>query len=303
MKEQPLVSVICLVFNHGKYLRQCLDGFVCQKTSFPFEIIIHDDASTDNSQEIIKEYVAKYPNLFVPILQTENQYSKGVRIGFTFMYPKARGKYIAECEGDDYWTDPLKLQKQVDAMEIHPECTICFHRVQTVDVSGHKCGEMMPKHLFHEGCLSLGDYTFSEFSFAQWTFQTSCFFFKKSLLKGYKCLMEKDFKCFPFGDMPLVLYCLMNGKGYFIDSRSSCYRVMSGGYNSMLQADQKKARAEYLKLQSALQTFDDLTQRKYHQDVNNKLYVLQMMIDGQKPKKYKLRRIYWRLMWNFLHQK
>lgn len=116
-----LVSVICLTYNHSYFIKQCLDGFVMQETNFNYEVIIHDDASTDDTQDIIKEYAQKYTDIFVPILQKENQYSKHVQIGSTFIYPICRGKYVAYCEGDDYWTDPLKLQRQVDFLESHPE--------------------------------------------------------------------------------------------------------------------------------------------------------------------------------------
>src|SRR5690606_25359461 len=103
------------------FIRQCLDGIFMQKCNFEYEILIHDDASTDDTQKIIKEYQQKYPEIIKPILQTENQYSKGVRgIMARFNFPRAKGKYIALCEGDDYWTDPLKLQKQIDFLENNP---------------------------------------------------------------------------------------------------------------------------------------------------------------------------------------
>lgn len=119
------VSVLCEVYNHGPYLRDCLEGFVMQKTTFPFEILVHDDASTDCSADIIREYEEKYPNLFKPIYQTENQYSKGINIWFSIQFPRAKGKYIALCEGDDYWIDPLKLQKQVDFLEQNERYGLC----------------------------------------------------------------------------------------------------------------------------------------------------------------------------------
>ncbi len=113
--KEPLVSICCITYNHEDFIRDAIEGFLMQKTSFPIEIIIHDDASTDNTANIIEEYANKYPDLFVTILQSENQWSKGGgSIYARFVYPRARGKYIALCEGDDYWTDPLKLQKQVD---------------------------------------------------------------------------------------------------------------------------------------------------------------------------------------------
>lgn len=126
MSETPLVSICCITYNHASFIRQCLDGFLMQKTSFPFEILIHDDASTDGTADIIREYQAKYPEIIKPILQKENQYSKGVSIT-SLNYERACGKYIAVCEGDDYWTDPEKLQIQFDYMEKHPECSLCFH--------------------------------------------------------------------------------------------------------------------------------------------------------------------------------
>ena len=113
MNNHIMVSVICNVFNHEAYIRDALEGFVSQKTNFPFEVLIHDDASTDKSADIIHEYEAKYPNLIKPIYQTQNQYSRGGGITRKFQIPRVKGKYIAMCEGDDYWTDENKLQKQV----------------------------------------------------------------------------------------------------------------------------------------------------------------------------------------------
>lgn len=111
----PLVSICSITYNHALYIRQCLEGFLMQKTNFAFEVIINDDCSTDGTTEILKEYAEKYPHIIKPIFQQENQYQKGVRGMFqNIVLPRAHGKFIAICEGDDYWTDPLKLQKQVD---------------------------------------------------------------------------------------------------------------------------------------------------------------------------------------------
>ncbi|MCF0190800.1 MAG: glycosyltransferase [Marinilabiliaceae bacterium] len=119
-----VVSIRCTVYNHEPYLRQCLDGFVMQKTNFRFEAIVHDDASTDNSAAIIREYAEKYPDIIKPIYETENQYSKGDDSLIRIVEAACAGKYIAICEGDDYWTDPLKLQKQVDFLEAHEEYSL-----------------------------------------------------------------------------------------------------------------------------------------------------------------------------------
>lgn len=133
---RPLVSICCETYNHAKYVRDAIESFLIQKTDFAFEILIHDDASTDGTQEIIKEYCAKYPDLFRPIFQSENQHSKGVKIWGDIQFPRARGKYIALCEGDDYWTDPLKLQKQVDFLESHPDYSMVYTAFHTCDQDG-----------------------------------------------------------------------------------------------------------------------------------------------------------------------
>ena len=117
MNKEIIVSICCATYNHQKYIRDAIEGFLMQKTTFPFEILIHDDASTDGTADIIREYEAKYPDIIKPIYQRENQYSKGIKISQVYQFPRAQGKYIALCEGDDYWIDPLKLQKQVDYME------------------------------------------------------------------------------------------------------------------------------------------------------------------------------------------
>ncbi len=126
-KDEPLVSICCITYNHINYIHQCLDSFLIQQTVFPFEILIHDDASTDGTADIIHEYEIKYPDIVKPIYQAENQYSKGVSISATFNWSRAKGKYIAMCEGDDYWTDPLKLQKQINILEQNPTINICSH--------------------------------------------------------------------------------------------------------------------------------------------------------------------------------
>jgi len=124
---EPLVSIICITYNHEKFIEEAIKGFLKQETDFSFEIIIQDDASTDRTAEIIREYEKKYPDRIKTIYNIENQYSK-CPSSIDFPPLKAsKGKYIAYCEGDDYWIDPLKLQKQIAEMNKHPECQISFH--------------------------------------------------------------------------------------------------------------------------------------------------------------------------------
>ncbi len=132
-KQVPLmVSIRCFTYNHEPYIRQCLEGFVMQKTNFRFEAIVHDDASTDGTADIIREYAEKYPDIIKPIYETENQYSKRDGSLARIMDAHMHGKYIAICEGDDYWIDPLKLQIQVDFLEANPEYTLIHTGIKII---------------------------------------------------------------------------------------------------------------------------------------------------------------------------
>lgn len=215
-KESPLVSIKCLVYNHGPYLRQCLDGFVMQKTNFAFEAIVHDDASTDNSAEIIREYAEKYPDIIKPIYETENQYSKRDgslrKIMNAAIHPDA--KYIAICEGDDYWIDPLKLQKQVDFLEDNCEFGMVFGKVRRfMQQSGS-----FSKHLFGSTISS------SLALFHTNTVPTPTVMFRKSLFNNY--ISEIDSTGWLLGDYPLWLYISIHAKTHFMNEVLAVYRIL-----------------------------------------------------------------------------
>jgi len=216
MKIVPLVSIVTLAYNHGKYIRQCLEGFVMQITDFPFEVIIHDDASTDDTAKIIREYEKKYPDIIKPIFQTENQYSNGVAIGATYLYPKARGKYIAECEGDDWWTDPHKLQKQVDYMEAHPKCSMCCTNYSSLRMK--------------DGFLKTDESTSRRFNTLSLMrsnkIGTLTVLYRKSLLMEYLKKVKPTMPSFRMGDVPLWIW--MTHKGYIkeLPDITSVYRIL-----------------------------------------------------------------------------
>lgn len=220
----PLLSIRCLVYNHEPFLRQCLDGFVMQKTNFPFEAIVHDDASTDGSAAIIREYAEKYPDIIKPIYETENQYSKRdgslTRIMDAAMHPDS--KYVALCEGDDYWTDPNKLQMQVGFLESHPEYSMCFHRANTIiDKTGEEMQEQ-PGDTFRN--IQARDYESTEL-FEVWTVPTASMVYRKEcqfypLKKRYRNL---------YGDIVRVLSSAEMGKVRGIDRVMSVYRVQNKG--------------------------------------------------------------------------
>lgn len=127
-----MVSIICNTFNQEKYIRKTIEGFINQKTTFAYEILIHDDASNDKTPQIIKEFEEKYPYIIKPVYQKDNKYSQGISITNNYQLPRAQGKYIAFCEGDDYWTNENKLQLQVEALENNPEINICAHAVSII---------------------------------------------------------------------------------------------------------------------------------------------------------------------------
>lgn len=143
--KNPRVSVVVLAHNHEAYIREALEGVVTQKTNFPLEVYIHDDASTDRTPEIIRDYQKIYPSLIKPIFQEENQFSKGINPLSHHIYPHLNSDYIAYCEGDDYWIDPLKLQKQVDVMDSRLEYVLCAHDIEMKYENGMAVKEVFYK--------------------------------------------------------------------------------------------------------------------------------------------------------------
>ncbi|WP_276482099.1 glycosyltransferase family 2 protein [Paraflavitalea pollutisoli] len=131
MSRDPILSVCTITYNHERFIAQCLDGLLNQQTNFPFEIVLGEDCGGDRTREIIRSYAERYPHIIKPIYHERNVGASPNL--FQYCLPAARGKYIAICDGDDYWTDPLKLQRQVDFLNDHPECVMSFHRVKQVD--------------------------------------------------------------------------------------------------------------------------------------------------------------------------
>lgn len=223
-----MVSVCCLAYNHSKYIRKCLDGFVNQKTNFTFEVLIHDDASTDGTQDIIREYEEKYPDIIKPIYQTENQYSKGIKISRTYQYPRAKGKYIALCEGDDYWFDENKLQRQFDVMDNNPDCSLCVHGVNCVSENGDLTEDTFPE-------IKLASKKFLSKEWLELYFnvfrliQTSSFFFRSEQLADMIPKTPVFMSTCPVGDKALMLLCIAKGNIYYIDEFMSAYRLCSQG--------------------------------------------------------------------------
>ena len=233
MTATPLVSICCLTYNHEPFIRQCLDGFLMQNTDFGVEILIHDDASTDNTPGILKEYADRYPDKIFPLFETENKYSHGYkgRMDIVFNYARAKGKYIATCEGDDYWTDPDKLQKQVNFMEAHPEYSVCFHRCQHLNTyNGHLTNDHCGR-LFKDG--QEGIEITADKSLRNWITQPLTMLFRTSCFSPE---WQKQYK--HYRDMHEIYHLLCTGKGYLFAFIGGVYRYHAGGIHSMLSNEQ-----------------------------------------------------------------
>ena len=300
-QQKYLVAIKCITYNHEKYLADALEGFVMQKTNFPFVAIVHDDASTDGTAAILRQYAEKYPDIIKPIYETENQYSKhdGSLGRIMDEAVAATGaKYIAMCEGDDYWIDPYKLQKQVDFLEAHEEYSVCVHTVQAVKAqTRQKERFVFPiEGLLREDVFTLDDLCRMEFYEMEWVFQTSSFTYR-NICAQYRSSAEMAYlNMFPMGDLPLLLCCLMLGKGYYIRDMMSCYRWESGGYMSARATNAEKNIKEKKQFLAAIVEFDKQTNYQYHKYILQriKLTEYQCILSGDKNKLHLLRPRYWR---------
>lgn len=230
--ELVKLSIICEAYNQEKYIRRCLDGFLMQKVNFKYEILINDDASTDDTVKIIEEYVKKYPDIFVPTYQNENLYPRGIRSWVDIQLPLAKGKYIAFCEGDDYWTDPYKLQKQVDFLDTHPDYSVTFHRYHILNKD----------YVIKDGLDDMfinkdrGITVSTEMFLQRWMTQFLTIVYRKDSFDFTDGTRQK-YKY--FRDSHLVYILLQNGKGFLMNFFGGVYRRTGDGvYTKMLDIDQ-----------------------------------------------------------------
>lgn len=223
--RKPLVAIQCLVYNHEPYLRECLNGFVSQQTDFSFVAIVHDDASSDNSTAIIREYAERYPNIIKPIYEVENQWSKNDD-SFLRIISKAlentQCKYIAICEGDDFWTDPLKLQKQVDILEADESLMACCTNSSVVDEQGNVLEKRWAKPIVPNSID--GKYTLRDFFDQGHSYPTASVVYRRSHFNeiNAKCKVMQN----PYlGDWTLWIAILCFGDMYYLDDVTCAYRI------------------------------------------------------------------------------
>lgn len=253
-KKNMLVSIFCVSYNHEKYIRDVLEGFLLQKTNFPIEILIHDDASTDKTADIIKEYEIKYPYIIKPIYQDENQLSQGIRPNIKYNIPRASGKYIAFCDGDDYWIDPFKLQKQVDFMEKNLKFVACAHNAKIMDETNEDSKS------FVNFDMSKNIFTVDDFTKGEAYFHASSMLFRNSveLTKAYKFLDKHK------GDWFRLIVFSQYGPIKYIDDVMSVYRIHDKGVWSLMDKKQQVLR----NLKSTLD-FNKIFNYKYEENFLN----------------------------------
>lgn len=284
------VSINCITYNHEDYIADAIDSFLMQKTNFNFEILIHDDASIDRTPDIIRRYSEKYPDIIKPIYQVDNQYSKGVtRIGYKYNDLRAKGKYIALCEGDDYWTDPYKLQKQVDYMDSHAECSLCFHAAEIVYADKELTGRKVKN--YDKNCICpIEDLIVRGGAFCA----TASFLYPTKLIKR----LPQFFFEAHVGDYPLQMILASKGYVYYIDEIMSAYRTgVKGSWTDrkLLSGDVRKNMIVNHKNNiNILNGFDVYTNYKYSNSVNRakmlneyQVLVLEQKIKEIKNSKYK----------------
>jgi glycosyltransferase involved in cell wall biosynthesis len=227
MLEQPVVSVCMITFNHEAYVVQAIEGVLIQKTSFPIELVIGEDCSNDRTREICIEYARKYPEIIRLLLNDRNI---GIAPNFIQSFQACRGKYIALCEGDDYWVDPLKLQKQVDALEQNP----IYSMTASNSFILHQDSQIIS-----QADIDISEFTIQDLLKSNILGSATC-----SIMFRRDCISRFEIKALqeaPFGDWTLSLFCLKNSKGVYIKEPLCCYRVHKNGvWSGMSSADRVK---------------------------------------------------------------
>lgn len=266
MCKNIMVSIVCNTYNHKKYIRKCLDSLISQKVNFLYEILVHDDASIDGTDVIVKEYEEKYPDIIKGYYQHENQYSKGIRITRQYQYTRARGKYIAFCEGDDFWVDDYKLQKQYDIMENYPECYICVGKTKCCNEDGSYNERLIPDGnlMIEEGVIKPS--TACSLIFQGYTFQTASYFARREVLDY---AFKNDYMQKINGDEAYLLSAVDLGSFYYINETMNCYRLNAcGSWNERMQGwDKCRKISHQIEFQEAHFVFYNATGRKFTEQI------------------------------------
>lgn len=248
--NKPLVSARTITYNHAPYIKQCIEGVLMQKTDFPIEYIIAEDCSTDGTREIVFEYARKYPDLIKVVTSDMNV---GANINAERAFDACRGKYIAVCEGDDYWTDPYKLRKQVDFLESHPDFVMCSHAVKTVFLGGVRKNDPFVKPL---EIATFDDILENHF------IPTLSLVFRNGIINKYPSWFMNVMS----GDRVLELLLAHYGKNYYMNDVMGTKRKHPGG---ITQSVYKKISKKF-KLENELRMYKGLN-KYFHYEHNTVL--------------------------------
>lgn len=214
---RPLVSILCITYNHEKYIKECLEGFLMQETTFPVEIIIHDDASIDGTPSILRKYSADHPKLFRLILQQENKFSKNIR-PTPIAIAKSKGVYVAFCDGDDYWVDKKKIERQVSLLESDEKAQLCFHSVYLETAEKTKVKPVFPD------LIDITQVTWSEILMENLVPTSTVVAKREAVLQS-----PSWFSKMLMGDWPRWVMACLNGPALAINEPMTVYRRHEAG--------------------------------------------------------------------------
>lgn len=272
--ESPIVSVLCLCYNHEKYLKRCMEGFLKQKVNFNVEIIIHDDASTDSSAQIIQEYAKIYP-FIKPVLQQTNQYSKGINIENSILSKLAHGKYIAICEADDYWTDPYKLATQVCLIEQHPNCHFVVHKTSNIYINGKQFGSI-PRQPMKSGIYHREEIVPTLIE--QYLYHTTSYMFEAEKYHQYCENLPQFAKEMTVGDYALQLYFSNLGDTIYLNKEMSAHvHNVPGSWTDKSHQQDFEASMKHTEMMNhCMALFDEYTNKHFHQNYINRVNKTEM---------------------------
>ena len=264
LSDECFLTVWCTSYNFGEYLRNTFEGFLSQKTDFVFKVFVFDDASTDGSESIIQEYVQLYPEMFSAYISDINTYSDmSIRNKLLdeLHMKYQQGKYVAVCEGDDYWNDPSKLQKQVDYLETHPECSMTVHSALWRDEIANK--EYVSPVLGYDHYLNAEEVIVQD----KGRIQTASYVYRKEDL-----LPEPEFSESNPWEYARILYEFSRGKIWYFDKPMSVYRYRhKGSWTEQYEIDVYFTAKTQWELQAFLEKYDDYTGHKYTKSINARL--------------------------------
>jgi glycosyltransferase involved in cell wall biosynthesis len=258
----PIVAVSVATYNHESYISDCIKGILMQKTTFPVHIFVFEDCSTDSTASILKQYEEKYPNLFSVFYQPENTYGKSIRQekAKPFREARSKGKYIAMCEGDDYWTDSLKLQKQVEFLEANPKISFCFHGASTLKANGEVGKYFKSKHFRNKQIVPKRYFI----EYGGGGYCTASAVFRKEIIlvsDKYNYLFTLS-----VGDWAIALKAIVRGEIGYLSDIMSVYRVMLPGSWSKTTSLEKHIEIN-IELEKILNKFNEDTNYIYAYDL------------------------------------